>query len=72
MGYPSYPDSEPEPITDVDDAYEWRDRALATESDLDALRIDLRDFIAWLESPDRGPVIFRSEVVERLNQILAS
>lgn len=68
MGNPSFPDNEPE---HVDADCEWKDTAIANGQDLSALRRDLREFIAWLNEPTRGPVIFRSEVVERLSQILA-
>jgi hypothetical protein len=50
---------------------EWRDTALANEQELAAMRRELREFIAWLNDPVRGPIIFRFEVVEHLQAILA-
>lgn len=48
----------------------WADRASAAEQDVIDMRQSMRDYIAWLKEPTRGPVIFRSEVVERLEAIL--
>jgi hypothetical protein len=58
-------------ITDADEAYEWRDRADAAEADVIYLRRCLSEYVQWLASPDRGPVIFRFEVAARLREILA-
>jgi hypothetical protein len=64
--------SQPEDfITDADEAYEWRDRADAAENDVIYLRRCLSEYIKWLADPIRGTVIFRSEVIERLKEILA-
>lgn len=64
--------SQPEDfITDADDAYEWKDTAITNGQDLTAIRRDLREYVKWLADPVRGTVIFRSEVIERLKQILA-
>lgn len=68
MGYPSYPDSEPE---HDGDGCEWIARAELAEQEYALVRAELQGFIQWLAEPTRGPVIFRSEVVERLCQILA-
>lgn len=58
MGFPTFSDDE------------WRDRALTAEQDIDLIRSDIREFQEWLAAPDRGPVIFRSEVTEKLDEIL--
>ena len=38
--------------------------------DIQYIRASLKEFIEWLNAPTRGPVIFRSEVIERLSAIL--
>lgn len=63
----SIPDDE---IGTDGDSCEYIDRALCAEQDLTEIRTGIYDFVEWLREPDRGPVIFRSEVVERLMTIL--
>jgi hypothetical protein len=46
-------------------------RADCAEDELTALRKEIREYQAWLSNPVRGPITFRSEVVERLDEILA-
>jgi hypothetical protein len=53
------------------DIREAEARAICAEDELSALRRDIREFQKWLSEPIRGPIIFRSEVVEELNAILA-
>jgi hypothetical protein len=60
MGYPKF---------SSDDENEAR--AIAAEDELTAIRKGVRELQAWLKEPVRGTVIFRSEVVELLDQILA-
>lgn len=65
MGYPTYRHK-----GESESGDEYRDRANAAEADLFNTRSELWEFIQWLSDGTRGPVIFRSEVVERLSQIL--
>jgi hypothetical protein len=46
-------------------------RADLAEDELTAIRNGIRELQNWLKNPVRGPIIFRSEVVEHLDQILA-
>lgn len=46
-------------------------RADLAEDELKVLRNGIREFQLWLREPVRGPIIFRSEVVEHLEAILA-
>lgn len=46
-------------------------RADVAEDELSAIRRGIREYQEWLRNPVRGPIIFRSEVIERLSQILA-
>lgn len=59
------------PRSTSEDPRETEARAIAAEDELTALRRDIREFQKWLSEPIRGPIIFRSEVVEHLDQILA-
>lgn len=65
MGYPKFSSD------DEEERDEWRGRAITAEQDLDLVRRDIRELQAWLKEPVRGTVIFRSEVVDLLDQILA-
>jgi hypothetical protein len=49
---------------------EFEDRAYSCEDELSEIRRSLREYQRWLADPTRGPVIFRAEVIERLNLIL--
>lgn len=57
--------------TDGEDIRDLEARATTAEDELTALRREIREFQAWLSEPIRGPIVFRSEVVEHLDAILA-
>lgn len=55
----------------MDDLNEYRNRAHMAENELSALRQDLRAYVRWLNDPTHGGrVIYRSDVADRLSQIL--